>query len=274
MKSKPWKNTLKKRKRIKLNLIMASNLNLNDGNFTAAINGRMQVDSQVNMNQQVAQAVGANTTNHLNDGVAVRRARLGIEGVMFKDWGYKFEYDFARGNGSVAAGITDAYIRWDYNQAFSVKVGSFKEPFGLEEMTSNRYISFIERNFISNTFVDNLNTYKVGIGANYWTDRWETGVSLQTEPVGFNGASNSATNSNGGINRNNGSGDTNWEVNGRVTGMPWMESKTKFWHVGASGSYVNVNNNYLANGTFNNGGISFQAALGNVDRTRYWIRVT
>ena len=239
-----------------------------DGNFTAAVNGRMQVDSQTNMNQQVAQAVGANTTNHLSDGVGLRRARLGVEGTFFKDWGYKFEYDFTRGNGTTGAGVTDAYIKWSLDKAFSVKVGAFKEPFGLEEATSNRYITFIERNMISNTFIDNLNTYKMGIGANYAADRWQTAVSLQTEPVGANGASNSSTNSNGGANRNNGSGDTNWEVNARVSGMPWMESKSKFWHIGTSGSYINVNNNYQANGTFNNGGISFQANPNtNVDRT-------
>jgi phosphate-selective porin OprO/OprP len=239
-----------------------------DGNFKMAVNGRMQVDSQVNMNQQLAPAVGANTTNHLNDGVGLRRARLGVEGTFFKDWDYKFEYDFTRGNGTTGAGVTDAYIRWNLDKAFSVKAGAFKEPFSLEEATSNRYITFIERNMITNTFVDNLNTYKMGIGANYSAERWQTAVSLQTEPVGANGASNSSTNSNGGSNRNNGSGDTNWEVNARVSGLPWMESKTKFWHIGTSGSYINVNNNYLANGTFNNGGMQFTANPDtNVDRT-------
>ncbi len=239
-----------------------------DGQFKMAVNGRMQVDSQVNMNQQTAIPTGANTTNNLSDGVGLRRARLGVEGTFFKDWDYKFEYDFTRGNGTTGAGVTDAYIRWNLDKAFSVKVGAFKEPFSMEEATSNRYITFIQRNMMVDTFVDNLNTYKMGIGANYAAERWQTGVSLQTEPVGNNGASNTSTNPNGGSNRNNGSGDTDWEVNARVTGLPWMESKTKFWHVGASGSYMNINNNYLANGTFNNGGMQFTANPNtNVDRT-------
>ncbi|WP_374086325.1 OprO/OprP family phosphate-selective porin [Methylomicrobium lacus] len=243
-----------------------------DGNFTAGINGRMQVDSQTNFNNNVAPATGANTSNDLNDGVTLRRARLGIEGTFFKNTDYKFEYDFTRGNGTTAAGVTDAFIRYNFSKPFSVKFGAFKEPFSLEEATSNRYITFIERNMITNAFVDDLNTYKVGIGANYSAERWQVATSLQTEPVGNNGASNSATfngtNPNGGVNRSGGSGDTNWEVNGRVSGLPWMESKTKFWHVGASGSYINVNNNYLANGNFSNGGISFARGLdNNVDRT-------
>ncbi|MCX7066560.1 MAG: porin [Methylococcales bacterium] len=248
-----------------------------DGNFTAAVNGRMQVDSQVNMNQQTAIPTGANTTNHLSDGTTLRRARLGVEGTFFKDWGYKFEYDFTRGNGTVAAGVTDAYIKWSLDKAFSVKVGAFKEPFSMEEATSNRYITFIQRNMAVDTFVDNLNTYKVGIGANYAADRWQTGVSLQTEPVGNNGQTSasfgaaapfSINNANGGVNRSNGSGDTDWEVNARVSGTPWMESKTKFLHAGASGSYMNLNNNYNADGTFSNGGIAFSANPNtNVDRT-------
>jgi phosphate-selective porin OprO/OprP len=239
-----------------------------DGNFKAAINGRLQVDSQTNLNQQVAPYTGATVQNAFNNGVGLRRARLGVEGTFFKDFDYKFEYDFTRGNGTTGAGVTDAYIRWNLDKAFSAKVGAFKEPFSLEEATSNRYITFIERNMITNTFVDNLNTYKMGIGANYIGDGWQAATSLQTEPVGANGASNSSTNSNGGSNRNAGSGDTNWEVNARVSGLPWNESKTKFLHVGASGSYISVNNNYQANGAFNNGGISFTANPDtNVDRS-------
>ncbi len=261
-----------------------------DGNFKAAINGRLQVDSQTNVNNQVANATGANLSNQLNDGVALRRARLGIEGTFFKNTDYKFEYDFTRGNGTTAAGVTDAFVRYNFSKPFSVKAGSFKEPFSLEEATSNRYITFIERNMMVNTFIDNPNTYKLGIGANYWTDRWQVGTSFQTEPVGNNivgqGTNNSTTlgsvpdgttglngttgtaNTNGGVNRSGGTGDTSWEANARVSFMPWMESKSKFLHVGTSGSYMKINNNYLADGRFSNGGVQFVANPNtNVDRT-------
>lgn len=241
-----------------------------DGNFKAAINGRLQVDSQVNVNNGVADGFSGTPalSNSLNDGVGIRRARLGVEGTFFHDYDYKFEYDFTRGNGTIGAGVTDAFLRWNYNPAFSVKVGSFKEPFSLEEATSNRYLTFLERNMVVNTFVDNPNTYKVGIGANFVQPRWQIATSLQTEPVGANGASNSSINTNGGSNRNNGSGDTGWEVNGRVSGLPWYQDKNKFLHVGASGSYINVNNNFAKDGKFNNGGFSFISFLNNnVDRS-------
>ena len=260
-----------------------------DGNFTAGINGRMQVDSQIN-EQTLPNAYRGiytsptGTPDTLNNGAALRRARIGVEGTFFKNTDYKFEYDFTRGNGFNAGGITDAYIRYNVSKPFSLKVGSFKEPFSLEEATSNRYTTFIERNMAVNTFVDNLNTYKVGIGANYAVDRWQIGSSFQTEGVGgysnaygSNGVSatsgamsstGSACGANGGVNRSGGCGDTSWEFNTRLSGTPWMESKTKFLHVGASGSYINVNNNYMGDGAYNNGGIIFANGLGgNVDRT-------
>ena len=258
-----------------------------DGNFSAGINGRLQIDSQVNnqsfdtgtytANQSSTKYQDGSQTNGvsagLNNGAGLRRARLGVEGTFFKKTDYKFEYDFTRGTGTNAGGITDAYVRYNFSKPLSVKVGAFKEPFSLEEATSNRYTSFIERNMAVNTFIDNLNTYKVGIGANYATDRWQIGSSLQTEGVGAynaygSGTAASATGANGGVNRGGGSGDTSWEVNTRLTGVPWMASKTKFLHVGASGSFIQINNNFKANGTYNNGGIIYANGLGgNIDRT-------
>jgi phosphate-selective porin OprO and OprP len=263
----------------KIHLDDGLELKTKDGNFKVAINGRMQVDSQVNVNNDVAPGCsvvkGYNndscTTNQLGDGVGLRRARLGVEGTFFHDYDYKFEYDFTRGNGTIGAGVTDAFLRWNYDKAFSIKVGSFKEPFSLEEATSNRFLTFLERNMIVNTFVDNPNTYKVGVGANYSQERYQIATSFQTEPVGANGAAASSINTNGGSNRNNGSGDTGWEANARISGMPWMESKTKFLHVGASGSYVDVNNGFSVDKdgkATSNGGFSFVSALNNnVDRT-------
>ena len=254
-----------------------------DGNFTAGINGRMQVDSQSNVNQDLQN----NFVNRndpfsvpatLNNGATLRRARLGVEGTFFKETDYKFEYDFTRGNGLNAGGITDAFVRYNFSKPFSIKAGAFKEPFSLEEATSNRYTTFIERNMAVNTFVDNLNTYKVSIGANYWTDRWQVGSSFQTEGIGgytnaygsnnITNSTGSAVNVNGGVNRNGGGGDTGYEFNTRLSGTPWFASKTKFLHTGFSGSYININNNYTQNGTYNNGGVIFANGVGaNVDRS-------
>ncbi|QOJ24948.1 MAG: porin [Gammaproteobacteria bacterium] len=246
-----------------------------DGNFTVSLNGRMQPASQYNFINQAAPATGANTPNELDSGANIRRARLGIEGTFFKIWDYKFEYDFSRGNGTVGSGITDAFVRLNHTNALSYKIGSFKEPFSLEEAASNRFLTFIERHMSVNSFVDNPNTYKTGIGVNYAVPRFQTGLAFQTEPIGAWSAAATSVNANGNQNRNNGSGDTGWEGIGRVTGRPWMEDETKFLHVGVSAGHTAVNTQYRADGTMvgegsngGGGGMSFFAFPGtNVDRT-------
>ncbi|MBV6447915.1 porin [Nitrosomonas sp.] len=246
-----------------------------DGNFSVSLNGRIQPAAQYNFINQADPATGTNTPNELDSGANIRRARLGVEGTFFKIWDYKFEYDFSRGNGTVGSGITDAFVRLNHTNALSYKIGSFKEPFSLEEAASNRFLTFIERHMSVNSFVDNPNTYKTGIGVNYAVPRFQTGLAFQTEPIGAWSAAATSVNANGNQNRNNGSGDTGWQGIGRISGRPWMEDDTKFLHVGVSAGHTAVNTQYRADGTMvgegsngGGGGMSFFAFPGtNVDRT-------
>lgn len=246
-----------------------------DGNFSFSMNGRLQAASQYNFINEVEPAFGTHLPNELNSGMNLRRARLGAEGTFFKIIDYKIEYDFSRGNGSVGSGITDAYVRLNHTPALSYKIGSFKEPFSLEEAASNRYLTFIERHMSVNSFVDNPNTYKTGIGLNYAVPRWQTGIAFQTEPIGAWSAASTSVNANGNTSRNNGSGDSGWEGIGRISGRPWMADETHFFHVGVSAGHTVVSNQYRADRAFagegkmgGGGGMAFFAFPGtNVDRT-------
>ncbi len=255
-----------------------------DGNFSMSWNGRLQAASQYNfINDVLPNADYLNSAgvsqhslpNELNSGMNIRRARLGAEGTFMKIFDYKFEYDFSRGNGSVGSGITDAFVRLNQTNALSYKLGSFKEPFSLEEAASNRYLTFIERHMAVNAFVDNPNTYKTGIGLNYAVPRWQTGLAFMTEPIGAWSAASTSVNANGNQSRNNGSGDSGWEGIGRISGRPWMADETHFFHVGASAGHTAVNNQYNSAGGFQGagntgggGGMAFFAFPGtNVDRT-------
>ena len=247
-----------------------------DGNFSMSWNGRLQVASQYNfINDNYAEPIGHNLPNEMNNGMNIRRARLGAEGTFMKIFDYKFEYDFSRGNGTVASGITDSFVRLNQNSAMSYKIGSFKEPFSLEEAASNRFLTFAERHMSVNAFVDNPNTYKTGIGANYAVVRWQTGMAFQTEPIGSWSAASTSVNANGNQNRNNGSGDSGWQGIGRISGRPFMVDDTNFVHVGVSGGHTEVNNQYRADnkfvgadGTGGGGGMAFFAFPGTgVDRS-------
>ena len=266
---------------VKVSLTNGVKFETRDGNFTTEIHGRMQVDSQENVNQQLHNSFvsGTGAPTALDNSVGIRRARLSMEGTVYKDTDYKFEYDFARAgmvgqlagstvttqNTSIAGGITDAFARYNFNKKLSVKFGSFKEPLTLEDTTSDIQTSFIERSMAVNAFVDNLNIFKVGIGGNYSADRWLVATALQTQGPG---AMNTATSYvQPSVNSQQGAGNTQWELNGRVAGTPWMASPTQLLHVGGWGSYTSVNNNINGNGSLANGGVAFGTQMGNMDRT-------
>lgn len=75
------------------------------------------------------------------NGTLLRRARLNASGTMDRDWKYKLEYDFA----PITAAPTDIYLEYAGFDPVSIMVGQFKEPFGLETLTSDLFTSFIER---------------------------------------------------------------------------------------------------------------------------------
>jgi phosphate-selective porin OprO/OprP len=71
----------------------------------------------------------------LGDGTAIRRARLGAQGTVFRVWDYKVEYEFSDSKANPAAsGIRDAYISYTGFKPVLVTVGNFKEPFSFEQV--------------------------------------------------------------------------------------------------------------------------------------------
>ncbi len=103
-----------------------------DDAYTIDVHGRFLVDA----------GTGAGEGD-----VNFRRARLGVSGKLAKDFFYKFENDFAADN--VPEGITDAYIGYDFNEHLYVQAGQLKEPFNLENMTTSRFATFMERGLTS-----------------------------------------------------------------------------------------------------------------------------
>ena len=250
-----------------------------DKNFKMSLGGRLQFDGQVNAGGQ-----GPNQKNTLNDGVGVRRGRIHTEGTLYKDFDFKFEYDFVRGNGSTAAGITDAWVEYTGLKPVSFTGGQFKEPFSLESVTSNRYLTFAERSLANNAFVEFANPYLLGISGQSFGERWTARGAFQAEPIGGGGYNaNTSLNNQGNANRNGPSGNPSYGVTGRVTGLPYFNSKTELVHLGASGSFREVNNTNNGNGANVNwssndpsGGnpnnptsMRFASQIADVDRTNW-----
>jgi phosphate-selective porin OprO/OprP len=76
-----------------------------------------------------------------NDEFEVRRGRLYLSGRAFRDWRFKVEHDFAAsGNG-----WKNVWIQYAFDEKTSVRVGNFVAPFGLEDVASSNYATFMER---------------------------------------------------------------------------------------------------------------------------------
>lgn len=99
-----------------------------DGAYSAEIHGRFLTDA----------GTGAGEGD-----VMFRRARLNVTGKIASDFFYKVENDFSIDN--FPDGITDAYIGYDFNPRWYVQAGQFKEPFNLENLTTSRFATFMER---------------------------------------------------------------------------------------------------------------------------------
>jgi phosphate-selective porin OprO/OprP len=99
--------------------------------------GRIQFDMNFFFpNDEVELAYGDS-----DDRFFFRRARLFVRGTLYKIFDFKAEYDFVGDDD-----FTDVYIRMKHVPFIgNIYAGKFKVPFGLEELTSSRFITFQER---------------------------------------------------------------------------------------------------------------------------------
>lgn len=84
----------------------------------------------------------------LGFGREVRRARLGLEGKAPGGLGFKIEADFAGGEFE----LTDAYLTYKPSKSLRFVAGQHNNFQSLEELTSSRFISFLERAAFTDAF--------------------------------------------------------------------------------------------------------------------------
>ncbi len=92
-------------------------------------------------------------------GSEARRARRGVEGDIPGGFGYKFEVDFAGSD----VDVTDAVLTYK-DGGLKVSVGQHNPFQGLEELSSSRHTSFIERAAFTDAFGFER---RVGVSAQY-----------------------------------------------------------------------------------------------------------
>ena len=131
-----------------------------EAGFTFKPRGRIQYDAGYVWNPD-DDPNGALLTRNLGFNSRVRRIRLGAEGTIPGGFGYKFEMDYA--NGSV--GFGDAIISYaPSGKPYSFSIGNQETLNGLEQITSSRFTSFMERAAFDDAFV---NTRRIGLNLGY-----------------------------------------------------------------------------------------------------------
>lgn len=178
-----------------------------DGAYSFKVGGFAQVDAGVFKDDR---------KDH-PDGTNIRRARLNVSGTIAKDFKYKIENDFA-GN---ASALTDVYLEYAGFKPTSITVGHFKEPFGLETLTSDLFIDFVER---AST---NLFSPDRRIGAMVSSYGNMEPLGSWTVALGGFGSGTSSTSS---------TDDESRDITGRITIAP-IADKTQLIHLGVAGSH-------------------------------------
>jgi phosphate-selective porin OprO and OprP len=134
----------------------------------------------------------------LRDRFRLRRARIGLTGDFAEQFDFKIEGDFGQSDGTsgnrTAFSGTDVWVNWHQFPAAQIKVGQYKAPFGLEQLTPDTALLIIERSNTTGAITPDRQ-----IGVELWgkpfTNIWPEQKDLLTYYAGiFNGNGRNITN--------------------------------------------------------------------------------
>jgi phosphate-selective porin OprO/OprP len=154
-------------------------------------------------------------SNALKDRFRLRRARINLTGEFAEQFDFKIEGDFEQSDGISSNRTdfsgTDIFVNWHQYPEAQIKIGQWKAPFGLEQLTPDTSLYVIERSLPTGAI-----TPERQIGVQLWgkpfTTAWPEQKDLLTYYAGiFNGNGRNVS-----INDNN-----NFMYVGRLELMPF-----------------------------------------------------
>jgi phosphate-selective porin OprO/OprP len=135
---------------IKVSLRDGVHFKSDDGNFDIIIGGYVGIHYRwmADRPNEPPNPPAATPARTSPDTWFVRQARPEISGFIYKDFDFRLQMDFptsgAVGNATTGT-LQDCYAGWRHWSWLSLRVGQFKEPFGQEQTTPDRYLDFDER---------------------------------------------------------------------------------------------------------------------------------
>ena len=195
-------------------------LTTEDGTFKLKIGGRLMNDwLWSSEDKNIKTSIGEQ-----EDGVEFRRARLYFSGSIYDNIVYKFQLDFAGGD----TDIKDAFLALTDIPIGKIKIGHFKEPFSLEELTSSNFNTFLER-ALPNAFVPGRNT-GIMLHSICYNDRLTAAIGIFRDTNDFG---------------ENSGDDGGYNITGRITALPIYENEGReLLHLGIAYSNRNPDDSY------------------------------
>lgn len=127
-----------------------------DDGWSFKVRGRLMVDAAY-----AGKPDNFVANRNLGFNTRVRRFRIGVEGAIPGGFGYKAEVDYA----NAAVGFGDVVLTYaPANKPVSVTLGNHESLDGMEQQSSSRWSSFIERAQINDAFG---NTRRLGLSVGY-----------------------------------------------------------------------------------------------------------
>src|SRR5205814_5228980 len=95
----------------------------------------------------------------IKDRFRLRRARVNLTGDFAEQFDFKVEGDFGQGDGinsnRTAFSGTDIWLNWHQFPGAQIKVGQWKAPFGLDQLTADTSLYTIERTLPTGAITQN-----------------------------------------------------------------------------------------------------------------------
>lgn len=179
-----------------------------DGHISYKIDGRIMLDAGFVKNTK-------ETQNPLHSNTEIRLASLAIKTTLYRDWEGKFDLNLSDPGGFKVRDMTLAYTGLPRT---SFKIGNHKPYFSMEELSSSRWVTFLESGLPVLALAPGR---RIGMSATHWEESYSAGITL----FGDSWNKDAATDNN----------PEGFGWSARVVGRPFVQDHAnKVLHLGAN----------------------------------------
>ena len=186
---------------------------------------RLWMDNRVQVDGATFFGKNNKDFNTIGNGVSIRRARLAIKARLPRNWYGEVDMDLADGKFE----LKDAIIQFDGIPNVSLKAGNFKEDFSMEQTTTSRYLTFMERPMVCKALVPSRH---LGLQVSYLRDHFRATGGMFFQTVAGVEELDYVQDNNKDYGRSQG-----YSFTGKIGWMPYAKDRSWGLYLGAKGSY-------------------------------------